>query len=50
MINSVNPRYIQQLGTYLQWLGEYMQLNFILIKDYLNRLVHPNPKDRMHQQ
>jgi len=30
MINSVNPRYIQHLDQYLQWIGEYMHLNFII--------------------
>jgi len=24
MINSINPRYVQRLDQYLQWLGEYM--------------------------
>jgi len=28
MINGVNPTYIQHLGQHLQWLGEYMRLNF----------------------
>jgi len=28
MINSIKPRYIQYLDQYLQWLGEYMRLNF----------------------
>jgi len=25
--NGVNPRYNQHLNQYLQWLGEYLQLN-----------------------
>jgi len=28
MNNSDNPRCIQHLEQHLQWLGEYMQLNF----------------------